>query len=197
MRRVDDLEAREVLGLNGKAGSLSGIEYPYLHPLTEQRVTSRVRLDCPSLKSDGTPDKKYLTPYGDLRTLFFPPGVSRWLSDATVPVVFTESEKAALAATAAAARAERRVVAIACGGCWSWRGRIGKQTNATGARVDTVGSLPRLRSCHVRAPIVLDHPASMRGRMTRCAPPAVSSPASSGSGVPTCDMPISPTMMPT
>lgn len=143
VRRVDDTEARAVLGLNGKAGDHSGIEYPYLDPQRPTwRWTSRVRLDHPPLKPDGTPDRKYLAPYGDRRHLYFPPGADALLRDVTVPVVFVEAEKSALALTSAAQRADRRLLVIALGGCWNWRGRIGTDTDAAGKRVDTKGPLP-------------------------------------------------------
>ena len=35
-----------------------------------------------------------------------------------------------------------RLLVIGTGGCWGWRGRIGKTTDATGARVDETGPLP-------------------------------------------------------
>jgi Domain of unknown function (DUF3854) len=39
---------------------------------------------------------------------------------------------------------------IAMGGCWSWRGRIGKAGNANGSRVDVLGPLPDLNVCDRR-----------------------------------------------
>ena len=72
VRRVTDCEARDLLGLDGKPGDFSGIEYPYIHPRTGTRGTSRVRLDFPSLRPDGAPDKKYRQPFGDNRHLTFP-----------------------------------------------------------------------------------------------------------------------------
>jgi hypothetical protein len=59
-------------------------------------------------------------------------------------VIIPEAEKSSLAIMAAGARAERRVLAVGCGGCWSWRGRIGKTEDASGARVDETGVLPDL-----------------------------------------------------
>jgi hypothetical protein len=133
--RVDDLEGRDLLSLNGKPGHVAGIVYPYLDPRSGRTWTLRIRLD------DGT-DGKYRSPYGDNRHVYFPPGAGALLPQPTVPVIVVESEKAALALTAAAIRAGRRVLPIALGGCWSWRGRIGKTTNAAGARVDEKGPLP-------------------------------------------------------
>lgn len=143
VRRVDDREARDVLGMNGKTGNLAGIEYPYLDPSRPTwRWTSRIRLDHPPLKPDGTPDQKYRQPYGDRRHVFFPPGTQALLADVAVPLVITESEKAALALTSAAHRAGRPLLVIALGGCWNWRGRIGTDTDAHGRRSDVKGPLP-------------------------------------------------------
>jgi hypothetical protein len=66
------------------------------------------------------------------------------LDDSSALVVLVEAEKSALALTAAAMRAGRRLLAIGLGGCWSWRGTIGKTTDAGGARVDERGPLPDL-----------------------------------------------------
>ena len=142
IRRVDDRDARELLSMNGKAGNFAGLEYPYFDPRTGHRVTSQIRLDHPPLKADGTPEGKYRSPFGDRRHLYFPPGVAALLADTSVPVVVAEAVTSALAITAAATRADRRVLALACGGCWGWSGRIGKTEDHTGARVDVKGALP-------------------------------------------------------
>jgi hypothetical protein len=142
VRRLTNFDARELLGLNGKRGDFSGIEYPYSDPDTGQRVTSRVRLDHLPMLTDGSTDKKYRQPYGDNRHLYFPPGAAPLLTDTNIPVLFVESEKAALAVTSAANRSGHRVLAIALGGCWNFQGRIGKATDHVGARVDVTGPLP-------------------------------------------------------
>jgi hypothetical protein len=90
--------------VNGGAGDFSGIEYPYLDPDTGRRLTSRVRLDVPPLRPDGTPEGKYRQAFGDRPHLFFPPGAAALLRDVTIPAVVVEAEKSALALTAAAAR---------------------------------------------------------------------------------------------
>ena len=142
VRRVTDYEARELLGLNGQAGNFAGLVYPYVAPGSRHRVTARLRLDHPPVRSDGRPDGKYRAPYGDNRHLYFVPGTADLLPDVTAPVVFVEPEKGALALTAAAERQGRRLLPIAMGGCWGWRGRIGKAEDADGARVDVKGPLP-------------------------------------------------------
>lgn len=66
------------------------------------------------------------------------------LRDSATAVVLVESEKASLALTDYARRAGTNLVAVAMGGCWGWRGRIGKATNARGVTVDERGPLPDL-----------------------------------------------------
>src|SRR4029077_6289705 len=46
---------------------------------------------------------------------------------------------------------------LGLGGCWGWRGRIGRTEAANGERVDEVGPLPDLARCaHRRTFILLD-----------------------------------------
>jgi hypothetical protein len=93
------------------------------------------------LKPDGTPDKKYVRPYGDNRHLYFSPGAGALLEDRSVPVVIVEAEKSARAITSAAQSTGRRVLAIALGGCWNWKGTVGKAPDANGARCSVTGPL--------------------------------------------------------
>src|SRR5437667_12893914 len=86
--RVGDLDAGGLLSINGKPGDYSGVVYPYHNPVTGRTPTLRLRRDTPD--ADGK--KKYLAPFGDLRALYFPPGVTaELLADITVPVVPVES----------------------------------------------------------------------------------------------------------
>jgi putative DNA primase/helicase len=140
--RVTDTEAREHFGLTAPAScALGGLVYPYVHVVTGARVTCRLRRDHPEVDAAGKPIAKYLAPHGDARHLFFAPGAGARLADPTALVVIVEAEKSVLALTAAAERVGRLVLAIGCGGCWGWRGRIGKTTDSTGARVDEKGPL--------------------------------------------------------
>jgi putative DNA primase/helicase len=142
VQRVTTREARERFGIQFKADELEGLVFPYLDPLTGARVTCRLRRDHCELDRDGRPLHKYLAPFGDVRRLFFPPGSASLLAGTSITVVLVEAEKSALALTAAADRANRRLLAIGLGGCWGWKGTIGKTTDATGARVDERGVLP-------------------------------------------------------
>ncbi len=140
VRRVTDQDARTLLS-STHSGDLAGIVYPYHDPNSGQSISCRVRRDHPEIEN-GTPTAKYLSAYGDRRHLYFAPGAAAGLADTTMPVVIVEAEKSTLAITAAATRASRPILAIGTGGCWSWRGRIGKATSADGARVDEKGPLP-------------------------------------------------------
>jgi hypothetical protein len=140
VRSVTDAEARETLGLNGHQGAdLGGILFPYNHPLAHARAGGRIRLDHP-LPDNG---RKYMMEPG-CRHLFFPPGVADLLRDVNVPVVIVEAEKSALALTALAARASRKLLAIASGGCWGWRRNIGKRSRPDGDSEPQTGPSPDL-----------------------------------------------------
>ena len=90
---------------------------------------------------NGHPKNKYMASI-DPPHLYFVPGTEMFLDDITAMVVIVESEKAAMAVASAAQRAGRKVLPIGTGGCWGWRGRIGKTTDERGARVDETGVLP-------------------------------------------------------
>jgi hypothetical protein len=142
VERVTDAEARTLL-TSRHPGNLAGVAYPYPDPATGRPLTCRIRRDHPEMEA-GKPRDKYLAAFGDSKHLFFPPGAGELLADVRVPVCLVEAEKSVLAITAAAGRAGRRMLVIGTGGCWGWRGRIGKTTDATGARVDEKGPLPDL-----------------------------------------------------
>lgn len=139
--RVTDAEARSNFGLTF-SGDVGGIVFPYLDPLDGVRVTARLRRDRPESDADGSPQNKYICPFGDNRHLYFPPGAGTLLSDASVPVVVVESEKAALAIIALAAQSGRKMLPLATCGCWGWRGKTGIETGPNGEREETRGPLP-------------------------------------------------------
>ena len=144
VQRVTDAEAREKYGITGN-GDMAGTVFPYRDPLTGVRCTARLRRDNPEIE-DGKPKNKYLCPYGDRHHLYFPPGCAERVRDSTVPIVLVEAEKSALALTAWGERCGRKMLPVAMGGCWGWRGRIGKGANANGECVDEVGPLPDLKA---------------------------------------------------
>jgi len=133
VRRVTDAEARECYGITG-VGDMAGIVFPYPELERGDRVTARLRRDHPEIGPDGKPERKYVSPHGDNRHLYFPPGAGALLVDPAVPVVFVEAEKSSLAITALMTRTSRRSLAIATGGCGSWRGKVGIKTTANGGR---------------------------------------------------------------
>jgi predicted P-loop ATPase len=154
IERVNDTQARELLALNGAHGDFSGLFFPYLSPQSGFRVGARVRRDRPETE-DGKPKNKYMSGFGDRKHLFFVPGTEHLLADHSVNVVLIEAEKSALALSAWAERTGKRILPVAMGGCWGWRGRIGKVENEKGERVDEVGPLPDLEVCKKRRVYIL------------------------------------------
>lgn len=160
VERVSDHDARERFGILGH-GDKGGIIFPHLDPETGRRVTARLRRDNPEIEA-GRPKNKYVSAFGDRRQLYFPPDCNRLLKDQAVPILFIEAEKSCLALYAWAARMAREYVPVGMGGCYGWRGRIGKVENANGERVDEVGALRDLRcaSDDRTAIVLLDSNAS-------------------------------------
>src|SRR5437899_6918799 len=107
IKRVTDQEAREILGLNGEHGKMDGICFPYLSPLTGNRIGARVRRDNPEIE-DGKPKNKYMSGYGDRKHVYTVPGTEGLLNDLETPVAIVEAEKSALA-------------------LWEWSGRTGQK----------------------------------------------------------------------
>lgn len=131
---LTDTEVRETLGLKGYRGAdLSGIFFPYLSPVTRQRVGGRIRLDNP-LPDGG----KYISEPG-CRHLFFATFPKEWVADTSIPVMFVESEKAALALLASAKRAQKKLIVVALGGCWGWRRKIGNRPLPDGGSEPEMG----------------------------------------------------------
>jgi Domain of unknown function (DUF3854)/Protein of unknown function (DUF3631) len=143
IRRVTHAEASAILGTS-RWGDMAGILFPYLDPITKQSVTVRLRRDHPEVDSQGKAQNKYLSAYGDRRHLYFPWRADSLLALTNAPVVMVEAEKSALAIAALASRIGRPMLAIACGGCWGWRGRTGIADGPHGERLDEKGPLPDL-----------------------------------------------------
>jgi hypothetical protein len=153
VERLTDAEARQECGVKGP-GDMGGIVFPYFSPMDGLRRTCRLRRDHPEMES-GKPRKKYVVAYGDRRHLYFVPGCAELVSDRTLPVVLVEAEKSALALVAWAERMQQKLLPIAMGGCFGWRGRIGTQEGADGKRVDETGPLPDLAVCRNRDVVVM------------------------------------------
>ncbi len=143
VHRVTDAEARRELGITpDRPGDMAGIIFPYLDPVDGHCATRRLRREHPDIGEDGKVKDKYLCPYGDNRHLYFPPGAAALLSDISVPAVFAEAEKSALAITALVEKSGRKMLAIATGGCWGWRGKTGIESGPNGEREEIRGPLP-------------------------------------------------------
>jgi hypothetical protein len=110
--RVSDREARDTYGIKGKQTSdMSGIVFPYFSPETGYRTTARLRRDHPEIE-DGKLKNKYMSPYGDGRHLYFPPGCVELLKQPEVPVVLVEAEKSVLACPMGTQETARSIVAV-------------------------------------------------------------------------------------
>jgi hypothetical protein len=140
IRRVTDNEARSQCGIHFR-GDLSGVAWPIWGP-NDAIKGYRVRRDNPEIEN-GKPKAKWVQSL-DRPHLFFERSSRRWLSDTSVPVIFVEAYPSALAVAALAERTGRRFIVIGLGGCYGWRGTIGKTTNETGTRVDEKGPSPDL-----------------------------------------------------
>ena len=142
VHRVTDAEARRELGISpDRPGDMAGIVFPYLDPIDGHCPTRRLRRDHPDIGADGKEENKYLCPCEDNRHLYFPPGVEALLSDISVPVLLVEAEKSALAVTALAQRTGRKILAIAAGGCYGWKGKTGFRLTADGGHEEERGPL--------------------------------------------------------
>jgi hypothetical protein len=72
---------------------------------------------------------KYMGAPGASNRLYFPPGLDpAWLTDNSIPVIFTEGEFKALALWRLAIHETDtpRFIPIGLTGVWNWRGTIGK-----------------------------------------------------------------------
>jgi hypothetical protein len=155
VQRVTNHEAREQYGITGPVTSdMSGIMFPYFSIATGTRVTARVRRDNPDMEA-GKEKNKYISAYGDRKHLYFPPGAAHKLQDFDTCIALVEAEKSALTLAAWAERTGRNLLAVGVGGCWGWRGRIGKVENARGERVDETGPISDLNCVDGRKVYVL------------------------------------------
>ena len=153
LRRVTSVDGQAIIGASGSQ-DCAGILFPYIAP-GENRVREvRLRRDNPEMERQGDKLKevrKYLSPPGRGNKLYFPPGTDpAWLKDTDLPIVITEGEKKTLALNRLAwhelseASETPRFLAIGLSGVWNWKGVVGKETGANGARRDVKGPIPDL-----------------------------------------------------
>ena len=89
VQRVTDREARDDFGIKGPATmEMNGIIFPYFIPAVSYRVTARLRRDYPEIEN-GKTKNKYISPHGDGRHLYFPPGAAAKLERPEMPSVST------------------------------------------------------------------------------------------------------------
>lgn len=190
VERVSDRDARERFGIQGPASrNMAGIVFPYYSHVTRRRVTARVRRDNPEIEK-GRPKNKYVSAYGDARHLYFPPGAAEKLRKPDMAIALVEAEKSALAMTAWAFRVGMDLLPVAMGGCWCWRGRVGKAESANGSRVDLLGPLPDVDVCNGRNVYVcLDANAATNSMVTRAEKALVTLLAERGCEVRICRLP--------
>ena len=134
IRRVDDSEAREILGRNAKGGNCAGLAFPYRWPGRDW-LGVRVRLDRPDLEQDEEGELRECLKYLDQRCLrgrlYIPPGVSTdMLSETGLPVVLTVGETGALALWRLARHKREeseapRFLSVGLQHPWGWRGKTG------------------------------------------------------------------------
>ena len=141
VHRLDNHEAKDAGFRYG--GDLSGIVFPYPHFVSAQCVTARMRRDKPDLDADGKPVAKYIQRYGERPFLYFPPNAQQRLRDAQ-RIVIVEAEKSVLAITALSDRNNLNLLAVACGGCWGWKGRIDREQTPDGGLRDVRGPITDL-----------------------------------------------------
>jgi hypothetical protein len=138
VRRAHDAEVRELLGIHGCDGQdLTGIVFPYRDLRDGRALGYRVRLDAPR---DG---QKYRSSQG-CRVLFFAPAPASYLNDTSIPIAFAEAEKSALALIALAGRHELKLLAIAAGGVWGWKRKVGSALQPDGTHKPVTGPSPSL-----------------------------------------------------
>lgn len=169
--RVDSREGGIIISKNG-TGNWSGLVFPFYHPEEGEPRLRRLRLDNPTHEVDQAGNfkqsGKYRSPYGARNHFYFPPGILKSdLADPSLPVVFVEGEKKALAmlrlAREGAAEGQLRLLPIGLIGVWGWKGTTGKDFDERGARVDVKGPLPDFDEVdwnHRRATVFFDSNAS-------------------------------------
>jgi hypothetical protein len=145
--RVDSHGGAVLMGRNGR-GDFSGIVFPCYWPGESKPREYRLRRDHPDLEEqpDGLPPKekaKYLSPPGRANKLYFPPQIEpAYLENTQRPIVIVEGEKKCLAIHRLSLESGEPFLPIGIPGVWSFRGVVGKENDAKGARCDVKGIIP-------------------------------------------------------
>jgi replicative DNA helicase len=145
IQRVQTIEGADLVGRPATATKdYSGLVFPYYWPGNPHPREYRLRRDNPDLerKPDGSikPKNRYLGPPGRTNIFYIPPETpAEFLTDASIPVAFTEGEKKALALWRFYwERGEMRLV-IGLAGVQGWRGTVAKVTNGNGKKQNVIG----------------------------------------------------------
>ncbi|WHZ27564.1 MAG: DNA primase [Nitrospira sp.] len=145
LSRVSRMEGAELVGRTDR-GDYAGIRFPIYWPGDPTPREHHLRREHPPVE-DGKQKQKYLAPPGRGNMLLFGPNESvEALTDPACPIILVEGLKKLLAAYRLSRweTTEPRFLPCAISGVWNWRGRIGKTSDATGARVDEKGPIPDL-----------------------------------------------------
>jgi hypothetical protein len=150
LRRVNEIEGREIVGQKGKR-DCAGILIPYYWPGESYPFNYRLRRDNPDWTRDKDgkpkPKAKYMAPPNGGNRLYVPVGVtSEQLADVSLPIGLVEGEKKAQALWRLANHETEfpRFIPVAIAGVWNWRGIIEKTDGPKGERLDVEGPIADL-----------------------------------------------------
>src|SRR3954468_3969162 len=153
---VDSFTARDMTG-HGGSFDKSGIAIPYYRSANTEGEPGEwaVRLYHPPLGDIGKDgqlkeSRKYLWPVGQSNLFYIHPNFFKhgWLADTSIPVVFVEGVKKALALTGLAfhglsdAVEKPRFIVASINGVEGWKTKIGIEKNADGTDRRVTGPLP-------------------------------------------------------
>jgi hypothetical protein len=165
LRRVTDIQGREVLSSNGRSGNFAGLLIPYTDLVDGSVCTFRLRRDRPDFENrDGKliERAKYLSAPNARNHLYIAPWTpAALLNDVTAPILLVEGEKKCLAMwnVTLSERDESgaflRLLPIGLPGVWGWHGRVGKMTAQDGTRRDVRGVIPDFQSLSLNGRTVI------------------------------------------
>ena len=145
LSRVSSTEGAELVGRTDHE-DYAGLVFPIYAPGEARPKEYILRRDHPPLEMQNgksKPKGKYLFPPGRGNRLFFGPSEPvEALTDIRLPILLVEGVKKTVAAWRLSRQEDGTAPAfLACGlaGVWGWKGTIGKQSDATGARVEVKG----------------------------------------------------------
>ena len=147
--RVTSAEGAALVGRTDSE-NYAGLVFPIYGPGDDRPKEYFLRRDHPPMEQHNRklkPKGKYLAPPGRGNRLLFGPGESLdALTDTALPLLLVEGLKKTVAAWRLARHEDGSPKFLVCGisGAWNWRGTTGKETDASGTRVDLKGVIPDL-----------------------------------------------------